>query len=146
MYYISHRGNVNGVHDTMENHPDYVLKTVNMGYDVEIDVWYVDNSWYLGHDNPTYQVKYEFLLNQKFWLHAKNGDAFNLLLQNTNTNVFWHTTEDWILTSKLYIWTYQKKFLYQNSICVLPELGYVGELDKCYGICSDYVLKYKNYE
>ena len=143
MYYISHRGNINGMHDTMENHPDYVLKTVNMGYDVEIDVWYVNNSWYLGHDNPIYEVKYEFLLNQKFWLHAKNGDAFNKLLQDHTLNVFWHTTEDWVLTSKRYIWTYPNKLLYANSICVLPERGYNGDLNHCEGICSDFISRYE---
>jgi len=77
-----------------------------------------------------------------FGLHAKNGEAFDQLLKNEHINTFWHTTEDWILTSKGYVWTYPNKFLYENSICVLPELGYNGDLKKCHGICSDYILQY----
>jgi len=148
MNLISHRGNIDGPRLDKENSPNYINEAIETGYDVEIDIWFVNNKWYLGHDNPTYEIKYNFLFDSRFWLHAKNGEAFYKLLNDKNYyfNVFWHTNEDWILTSKKYIWTYPNKILYPNSICVLPELGYVGELDKCYGICSDYVLRYKNYE
>jgi len=146
MKLISHRGNIDGKKMNEENKPDYIKLALEKGFDVEIDVWYKSKNWYLGHDEPQYEVNYNFLLLNNLWIHAKNGDAFNYLLKNSNCNVFWHTNEDWILTSKKYIWTYPNKILYPNSICVLPELGYVGELDKCYGICSDYVLRYKNYE
>jgi hypothetical protein len=146
MKLISHRGNIDGKQINEENKPDYIKSALEKGFDVEIDVWYKSKNWYLGHDEPQYETNYNFLLLNNLWIHAKNGDAFYKLLQNSELNVFWHTNEDWILTSKGYIWTFPNKILYPNSICVLPELGYVGELDKCYGICSDYVLKYKNYE
>jgi hypothetical protein len=105
----------------------------------------INNKWYLGHNNPEYEIKYNFLFNSRFWLHAKNGEVFDKLLKdkNYNFNVFWHTTEDWVLTSKKYIWTYPNKKLFVNSICVLPELGYKDDLKLCYGICSDYVEKHK---
>lgn len=143
MKLISHRGNIDSPNIEQENHPDYVLNSLKCGYDVEIDVWYTDNKWFLGHDYPTYEVEFSFLLETKFWLHAKNGDAFNKLLNNSKANVFWHTIEDWVLTSKKYIWTYPNKFLYPNSICVLPELGYNGDLKNCKGICSDFISKYE---
>jgi hypothetical protein len=116
MKFISHRGNVDGPNEDKENHPDYINDALGIGYDVQ------------------------------FWLHAKNGEAFYKLLndKNYNFNVFWHTTEDWILTSKKYIWTYPNKKLFTNSICVLPELGFDGDLSICYGICTDYVIKYQN--
>ena len=101
-----------------------------------------NNNWYLGHDNPVFEIKFDFLNNDKLWLHAKNGDAFNILLQYNNINVFWHTNEDWILTSKGYIWTYPNKTLYPKSICVMPEVGYSGDISNCIGICSDYILNY----
>jgi hypothetical protein len=144
MKFISHRGNVDGPNEDKENHPDYINDALGMGYDVEIDIWHINDKWYLGHDNPTYKIKYNFLFDSQFWLHAKNGEAFYKLLndKNYNFNVFWHTAEDWILTSKGYVWTYPNKFLYENSICVLPELGYNGDLKKCHGICSDYILQY----
>ena len=146
MKLISHRGNINGLQPNKENSPNYINEAIESGYNVEIDIWLINNKWYLGHDNPTYEIKYNFLFDSRFWLHTKNGEAFYKLLndKNYNFNVFWHTTEDWILTSKGYIWTYPNKFLYENSICVLPELGYNGDLKKCHGICSDYILQYRD--
>jgi hypothetical protein len=144
MKLIAHRGNLNGPQPDKENSPDYISKAIESGYNVEIDIWFIDDKWYLGHDNPTYEIKYHFLFDSRFWLHAKNGEAFDKLLndKNYNFNVFWHTTEDWVLTSKKYIWTYPNKILYLNSICVLPELGYNGDLNKCKGICTDFIYKY----
>ena len=144
MKFIAHRGNINEPNPQKENHPDYISEAIQLGYDVEIDVWLIDNKWYLGHDNPQYEIKYTFLLDFRFWLHAKNGDAFNELVNNDYVNTFWHTTEDWILTSKKYIWTHPNKKLFANSICVLPELGFIGNIKECHGICSDYIIKYKN--
>lgn len=145
MNLIAHRGNINGPNPEKENHPDYINKAIKSGYDAEIDVWLVNNKFFLGHDDPTYEIKYHFLFNSQFWLHAKNGEAFSELIKDKNYdfNLFWHTTEDWILTSKGYIWTYPNKKLYSKSICVLPELGYNGDLKECYGICSDFVIKYR---
>lgn len=145
MKLIAHRGNINGPNKEKENHPDHINDALKIGYDVEIDIWHVNCKWYLGHDEPKYEVTdYSFLQKDGLWIHAKNGDAFYKLIQNSNLNSFWHTNEDWILTSKGYIWTYPNKFLYENSICVLPELGYNGDLKKCHGICSDYILQYRD--
>lgn len=145
MKMISHRGNINGPNPEKENHPDYINKAIEEGYDVETDVWFINNKWYLGHDNPEYEIKHNFLFDSRFWLHAKNGEAFDKLLndKNYNFNVFWHTNEDWVLTSKKYIWTYPNKKLYLNSVCVLPELGYNGDINKCFAICSDFIYKYR---
>lgn len=144
MKFISHRGNINGPNLDKENHPDYINISLQLGYDVEVDVWYNDEKWYLGHDYPTYDVKLDFLLDNRLWLHAKNGNAFYHLLKYDSCNVFWHTDEDWILTSKCYIWTQPTKTLYSGSICVMPELGYSGDINDCFGICSDYIFKYKS--
>ena len=46
------------------------------------------------------------------------------------------------LTSRLY-WTYPGNKLFENSICVLPEKSDYKSFF-CKGICSDYILKYKN--
>lgn len=145
MKLISHRGNINGPNKSEENSPEYILNAINNGYNVEIDIWSINNKWYLGHDNPTYKIKYNFLFDSRFWLHAKNGEAFYKLFNDNNYdfNVFWHTTEDWILTSKKHIWTFPNKYLFPNSICVLPELGYDGDIKKCYGICSDFIKTYE---
>lgn len=146
MKLISHRGNISKPIKEKENHPDYIYHAIKLGYDVEIDTWHINNKWYLGHDEPMHEINFDFLINSKFWIHAKNGDAFYLLLKNKKLNVFWHTNEDWILTSKKYIWTYPNKKLYANSICVLPENGYLGNIEDCYGICSDFIENYKIHE
>jgi len=142
MKLIAHRGNLYGPNPDKENHPDYITSALKAGHDVEVDVWYQNKKWYLGHDNPKYQVKYDFLAERKFWLHAKNGDAFHLLLEDFTLNVFWHTDEDWVLTSKRYIWTYPTKQLYPESICVMPERGWLGDLTRCHAVCTDYVTEF----
>ena len=141
MIYISHRGNVNGKIPNKENHPDYIKLALSNGYDVEIDVWY-DNGYWLGHDEPTYNITKDFLLNNKFWCHAKNAKALYHMLRD-DIHCFWHQTDDYTLTSNNYIWTYPNKMLYYNSICVLPELGITGDIKQCSGICSDDIQKYK---
>lgn len=143
MKLIAHRGNIEGPNIDKENHPDYITDALKSGYGVEIDVWCIDTKWYLGHDAPQYKVRYDFLTSDGMWLHAKNGDALYYLLQDRTCNVFYHTDEDWVLTSKNDIWTYPNKFLYPNSICVMPELGYNGDINNCKGICSDFISRYE---
>ena len=45
MYLISHRGNVNGKNPDRENSPLYIKAALTLGYDVEVDVWYIDKEW-----------------------------------------------------------------------------------------------------
>lgn len=144
MKLISHRGNINGSNPQKENHPIYINDALNKGYYVEIDVWFVDGKWFLGHDNPQYEISFDFLFERNFYLHAKNGDAYYEMWKQCELNCFWHTDENWILTTYNEIWTYPNEQLYPKSICVLPELGYKGDLKKCSGICSDFVENYKN--
>ena len=120
MIYISHRGNLTAKSEKDENNPDYVMKAVESGFDVEIDVWFIENNFYLGHDNPQFKIDRNFLKNDKFWCHAKNIDALNEL-SKIDTHYFWHQEDDFTLTNKGIIWTYPGKYLTSNSICVLPE-------------------------
>jgi len=154
MKFISHRGNINGKNPKMENKPEYIVDALKLGYDVEIDIWYVKNDWYLGHDDPIYKIDfYDFVYDsRKLWLHCKNADAFNeLVIMNKKLNInwvkfFWHQNDDFTLTSNGYIWTYPGKQLMGNSISVLPEQNGLmfEDIEHCYGICSDYIKKYKN--
>jgi hypothetical protein len=142
MILIAHRGNIQKK-SNLENHPDYLETSLKIGYDVELDVRKIGNKWYLGHDEPQYEVNRSFFDIKGLWIHAKNGDAYYELLKDENLNVFWHDTDDYVLTSKKLMWVYPNKFLYENSICVLPELGYNGDIKKCYGICSDFIINYE---
>ena len=113
-------------------------------YEVEIDVWFVNDSFYLGHDEPLHLISKEFLENEKLWCHAKNEEAFHKMLVNSKIHCFWHQTDDYTLTSKGFSWVFPGKKVNQNSIWVLPELTiYKNTMINCLGICSDYISKYK---
>jgi hypothetical protein len=144
MRLISHRGNTNGPNPIMENNPEYIEQTLKIGYDVEIDVWYKDNDFYLGHDYPKYIIDESFLENEKIWSHAKDIHSLLRMNQNKKINCFWHQNDDFTLTSKGFIWTYPDKELTNNSICVLPDRSNYSleTIKKCYGICSDFIIEY----
>lgn len=162
MIYISHRGNINGKNPERENSPDYILEAIEKGYEVEVDLWLIKNKWYFGHDEPTYNVDLEHYTKyfNKFWFHCKNLQAYGTLLVGKNFIIygehphsldngekfFWHQNDDFTLTSNNKIWTYPGKELCDFSICVLPEnANYTKEeLKICWGICSDFIEKYKN--
>ena len=40
MKIISHRGNLTGPDPKQENKPSQILKVLEKGYEVEVDVWY----------------------------------------------------------------------------------------------------------
>jgi|TARA_B100000959_G_C14826137_1_gene559891 hypothetical protein len=69
-------------------------------------------------------------------------EALNKMLKQ-DIHCFWHQKDDVTLTSKGYMWTYPGKLLTDNSITVLPEIN--NDIPKkCLGICSDYIVNYKD--
>lgn len=75
MILISHRGNIDGKQPNLENAPYYINNTLKMGYNVEIDVWWYKDNFYLGHDEPMYKVEIKYLQDYRLWCHAKNIEA-----------------------------------------------------------------------
>ena len=146
MILISHRGNLNGKFESYENEPMFIDKAISEGYDVEVDVWYIDNLLFLGHDKPQYSVDFRWFIDRlsKLWVHCKNIESI-LYFQECGyeINYFWHQEDDITLTSKNFIWTFPGKKLTSRSIAVLPESVKDWELTECLGICSDYIKKYK---
>jgi len=144
MIYISHRGNINGKNPDRENRPDYIAEALKKDFNVEIDVWFRDKKFWLGHDSPEYQVDEIYLENEKLWCHAKNLPALEKMLLNKKIHCFWHQKDDVQLTSRGYIWTYPGKSLTSKSICVLPERDSPPDeqLGECLGICSDWIKNY----
>ena len=140
MYLISHRGNLNGIDKDDENNPDYINQAISRGYDVEVDVRYESGQFFLGHDFNQFQVKDDFLLNNKLWCHAKTNEAL-IALDRIKAHYFWHQEDDYTITSKGFFWTYPGKKLLQKSICVLPERANYDKID-CLGICSDFIERY----
>jgi hypothetical protein len=148
MILISHRGNTSGPNPERENHPEYIFEALQAGYDVEIDVWFVDGKFMLGHDEPQYEFPFPLLDNNypKMWLHCKNIEALevlhNLDSRGDKVNYFWHQEDTITLTSKNHIWAYPGKQPIKNSIAVMPEI-YNDNIEGCKGVCSDYIQNYK---
>ena len=141
MYLISHRGNLNGVIEDRENSPQYINEALEKGYDVEVDVRFENNQFFLGHDLNQYKIDEKFLINEKIWCHAKTSKALNAL-EKINAHYFWHQEDDYTITNKGFFWTYPGKKLLTNSICVLPEKSNYDKIS-CKGVCSDFIERYK---
>ena len=140
MILISHRGNTAGSMPERENNPDYIIETIEMGFEVEIDVWCVKDALYLGHDAPQYEISESFLMNDNLWCHAKNLEALSLLLK-IGAKCFWHENDDFTLTSTNKIWTYPNKQVKKNSIIVCKNIDDTIRYYKLqiFGICSDFI-------
>lgn len=143
MLWISHRGNLDEPRPDLENTPEYIEFALWEGWDVEIDVWFVNNELHLGHDYPIVKMPEWYLDNSHFWFHCKNVEALQYFRRLSRVKYFWHQTDDYALTSNKKLWTYPGKKLVTGAIAVLPEQGYDGNLWDCHAICTDYVFKYK---
>lgn len=138
MKIISHRGNLFGPDSKNENKPEIIESVLGRGIDVEIDLWYVDGSFYLGHDRPDYSIDYNFLFRNGLWIHAKNLGALYKMAE-TGLHYFWHQNDDFTLTSKNIIWTYPGKEVTDRSVIVTLENNLNNFLkEEIYGICTDY--------
>jgi len=150
MNLIAHRGNINGPDPSKENHPHYIEQAIGQGFDVEVDVRYspLDDKLYLGHDTCQYPVTWFWFgaYKNNLWIHCKNIEALYEFSSGTSGfNYFWHQNDDYVITSRKYIWTYPGKPYTSRSIIVMPELSKTTDkfielrAYNCFGICSDYV-------
>ena len=56
MKVISHRGNLRGPRPELENRPSYIDSAYQLGFDVEVDIRFVNGEFWLGHDELQYKV------------------------------------------------------------------------------------------
>ena len=148
MILISHRGNIDGKNTERENHPSYIDEAIEAGYDVEIDIWYLEGRLFLGHDTPQYIVDINWLENRSpsLWIHCKNMDSLSYFNEYADTissqfNYFSHDVDMGVLTSHNYIWSTN---LYDRGILVLPEVFNKEPMETTIGVCSDVIKKYKD--
>ena len=137
MIKIAHRGNTNGP-SAKENQTGYLMDAVNAGYDVEFDLWKINDLLWLGHNGPEYLIKETFLLDigHAAWIHCKNLEALYFL--NTTfpqLNYFWHQEDDYTLTSQGYIWAYPGKEVTNKTVIVNLDGNDVD--GHAFGVCSD---------
>jgi hypothetical protein len=149
MIYISHRGNIDGKKPHLENSLSYIDDAIELGYDVEVDLWHVDGNFFLGHDEPQYSVTFDWINDRanRLWVHCKNVEAIEYFIENdfkcSDINWFWHENDLMTLTTFGYAWVYPGKQPIKGSIAVMPERGN-DDISRCGGICSDIIKKYKD--
>ena len=148
MILIAHRGLINGPDSETENNPRTIMDAMEAGFDAEIDLQIgKDGRLYLGHDEPSYNISLDFLIQRGLWIHAKTVEALQFLTSNIpNTNYFYHQNDPMVITTQGWIWVHpmhlENNLSMTRTIAVVPE--YVMPIDKIKnlqvsGICSDYV-------
>lgn len=151
MKVIAHRGNLNGPDPENENKYTHIESALELGFDVEIDIWAVNGALMFGHDAPQYAVEKSSVasIGPSGWFHCKNLEALEYFKDNFNSlNYFWHQSDDYTITSNGYFWTYPGKSIGSKSIIVLPEIIDGIEVVKMlaerpYGVCTDYPKQYR---
>jgi hypothetical protein len=148
MIIIAHRGLTDGPDKLLENTQKQVEHALELGYDVEIDVWLKDKKYFLGHDTPNHEVSWAWLTQSNMWIHCKNLPAFFDMRGRTIIhNYFWHESDAVILTNRNNVWTYYGRPDMANpeSICVMPEVTYnwneipsIVNSGQWMGFCTDF--------
>ena len=144
MRWILHRGNYYGPNG-IENDPKMIYDLLMKGNEIEIDLWYTNKRFFLGHDKPEYEVHEYFLDYKGLWIHCKDANTLEYMNKyKKHLNYFYHTNEDYVLTSQGYIWCLVGKPTLDGSIVVMPEKGnYNWDILKqknCI-VCSDYSIE-----
>jgi hypothetical protein len=147
---LLHRGI--SMSDTLPENDQLTIKHRNdMGYACEYDIWFFNNSWWLGHDKPIYSIAcIDTFIRQctNNLIHAKDGITFAEIIKycrerGYRNEIFYHTTEDYVLTSNMNIITYPGKYIVDSSICMMPENAgrtySTDERNNMTAICSDLI-------
>jgi hypothetical protein len=140
MKIISHRANLNGRNPEKENHPESIESALREGFDVEIDVWFLNGNYFLGHDHPNYLVSDSWLANPSFWCHAKNVEALECMM-DSDIHCFWHENDRFTITSKGIPWCYPNNY-HKDGIVVTGKLSLPPK--SIFGICTDYPLTFRD--
>lgn len=142
MRLISHRGNIEGRDPQLENTYRAINTALAKGFDVEVDVWKINDQYFLGHDRPDKKVHIDWFLerSESLWIHAKNLAALRTMWSVSHFNVFWQENDKFSMTSKGFIWTNVGEPTTNKSVLVaLNREDLVGLTSGTYAICSDYV-------
>ena len=65
MRIISHRGNIDSINPIEENTLQYIDDAIDLGFDVETDLWRVEKDLFLGHDEPETRVELSWLWKRR---------------------------------------------------------------------------------
>jgi len=138
---ISHRGNLNGEDSSSENKPDSIVQSLDLGFDVEVDLRLHNDKLYLGHDQPNYRIDLNFLKQSGVWVHAKNKEVVNLLRNEKDIHWFWHETDQMTLTSRGYIWCFPGHEI-EGGIMV-DHGQFIPNKINVAGVCTDNPMRWR---
>jgi len=161
---ISHRGNLIGPDSERENTIEAIEKALSLGYDVEIDIWYVAGSYWLGHDKPERKFDlnklYEWCKKRNIYLHCKDHYSLLMYLKDkanmiSNVYPFFHQEDPCILLRDDIVWVHREcvggfQSMPEKCIAVLPKCKNLVDiandlvLTKFFGVCTDYPEDVRN--
>jgi len=135
--WILHRGNSDG--SNTENNPVLLYRRLKEGWDIEIDVWKMNEKLYLGHDSPTFLISTDepLLTNPLTWIHCKNLDAYFHFRDHPNSenyHFFSHNKDEIAITSKGFIWANRGVEINRTGTIQVVDTPLKNDT----GICIDY--------
>jgi hypothetical protein len=149
MKIISHRGNICGPVIEKENRPSYIDSAIQLGYDVEVDLRYVNNEFWLGHDFAQYKIELSWMEPRKemLWFHCKDIDSALELAKLNAYKFFCHTNDSYVCTNNGYLWVHDLSGKIDNK-CIIPLLSEqdIQKYDNNktpYAVCTDFVNSIK---
>lgn len=155
MRVIAHRGNLDGPNKLQENTIKSAFECLYRDLDIELDIHVKNNNLYLDHDgiidNTTPFITLSDFYNlfksyqNNLWIHCKNLEAIIFCQANLpQYNYFGHSNDEFVLTSKGYIFTRPNVSAGKNVVCVMPELCNLKleEVKKYEFVLTDYPLHY----
>jgi len=104
MIKIAHRGNFEGGNTPTENTIAQIDLAIAEGYDVKIDVWLLNDKWYLGYNLPQEEIDLAFMERPTIWTHCRDLKGYVSLYHNPKVNALWHSSDDFTFTSKGIKW------------------------------------------
>lgn len=162
MKIISHRGNLKGLNPQRENKVWAIEQCIEMGYQVEVDLWVKvvseDNEYtnilFLSHDEPKPEdeISEEWLVEHEnsLLIHCKNKEALEYCNESSYAEYFFHDKDRWAYTSNNNLICYGNKNDIVNTkftIIMMPEHHDIKLEDiprGIYAVCTDYIEKFKD--
>ena len=140
MLLISDKGNTNGPNILSQNTPDYIDSTINLGYNVKIDLWYHNDKCFLGDDGPKTEINWDWIIKNSsyLWINCRTTNTFSFLLENAKSLNFFYNKSDVIaMTSQGLAWSSADNPHTKGTITQDAD-----QIDGVLGICSNHVSKW----
>lgn len=149
MIVISHRGNLTGPsskENTLEAWKEFCeLKiTKNVVTYCELDLWYHNGTYWLGHDQPVQGIDSGLLWDMAIVWHCKNFAACKHLSWQSEGHFFFHEDDPYTITSKGWVWAAPGQQVNESTVIVCKDLESTIKTvreGKAMGVCTDYFLQ-----